>query len=454
MRTLSSSETIRVILFCWLSALPTALAYGQQSESAPGAVVQSLQDPLFDTPPSSAETNVATTEYRLLTTEEPTSKFTIKPYGSLWTNVMSSTSRTSPGQFTLWVFSEEDQGESAFEIDARRSRVGIEIEGAEIELGSEKFRSAGRVELDFFGQFLTENAAGVRLRHAYWEASNDQWRMLVGQSWDLISPLRPNTLNFTVGWAGGNIGFRRAQLLAERTAQFSADTSLLFAASLNQDIIPDFPTESGIRRESASLPVIMTRVAISRSLRQHTQPMVIGFSGHYGETGFDFLQTGPPPLSLPPQDDARFPTWSVNMDADIPIAAGLSIRGEAFHGANLSPFLGGIGQGVCPCLRKSVHSTGGWLELAKRWSSSWESHAGTGIDDPANGDFLVGRGMNQFVYVNQIWHATDALSTGLELAWWRTTYHEARGGQIPPNLLSFASSGEAYVLECMVRYDF
>ncbi len=142
------------------------------------------------------------------------------------------------------------------------------------------------------------------------------------------------------------------------------------------------------------------------------------------------------------------------MDAEIPIASGLALRGEAFHGANLSPFLGGIGQGVCPCLRKSIHSTGGWLEIAKIWSTRWESHAGSGIDDPANGDFLVGRGMNQFIYANQIWHATDKLSTGIELTWWRTVYQETRVGQIPQNLLAPSRPGEAYVMEWMVRYDF
>lgn len=171
MRTFFLSETSRAILLCLLSTLATALAYGQQSQNPPDAVVESLQNPLSVPPPASAERNVATSENWLPTSVETKPKFTFTPFGSLWTNMLSSTSRTSPGQFTLWVFSEEDQGESAFEIDARRSRVGIEIEGSEIRLGTEKFRSVGLVEIDFFGEFLTENTAGARLRQAYWEAS-------------------------------------------------------------------------------------------------------------------------------------------------------------------------------------------------------------------------------------------------------------------------------------------
>ena len=62
--------------------------------------------------------------------------------------------------------------------------------------------------------------------------------------------------------------------------------------------------------------------------------------------------------------------------------------------------------------------------------------------------------MNQFIFANQIWHVSDALSTGLELAWWRTLYQETRVGQIPAEQLLPTRPGEAYVLEWMVRYDF
>ena len=78
-----------------------------------------------------------------------------------------ASSRTIPGSFTLWVPSEEDQGESAIEIDVRRSRLGAHLYGSVIDVGQEEFESRGRVEVDFFGQFLTENRAGVRLRPAY-----------------------------------------------------------------------------------------------------------------------------------------------------------------------------------------------------------------------------------------------------------------------------------------------
>ena len=42
-------------------------------------------------------------------------------YGAFWGDVVYATRRTNPGAFTLWVFSDEDQGEPAFTTDIRRT---------------------------------------------------------------------------------------------------------------------------------------------------------------------------------------------------------------------------------------------------------------------------------------------------------------------------------------------
>jgi hypothetical protein len=219
--------------------------------------------------------------------------------------------------------------------------------------------------------------------------------------------------------------------------------------SLNQNIIDDFQTDPGVRREAVDFPLVMVRTAASFPLAESSE-VIIGFSGHYGQTGFDFITSGPPPLDLPPLDDARFNTWSLNLDVAVPLTADLEFRGEMFHGSNLSPFFGGILQGVCPCLRRPIHATGGWMELVKAWSANRRSHFGFGIDDPANDDFTIGRSMNQFVFGNLIWQVTTELSTGMELNWWRTLYQDRRGiDEFFPT-----AAGEAITWEWMVRYDF
>lgn len=378
----------------------------------------------------------------------------IHPYGSIWANMVFATRRTHSGSFTFYVLSAEDEGEPAYDVDARRSRFGLDVNAPSINVAGTPFESVGRIEIDFLGQFLTENRASARIRHAYWQLNSPNTSFLVGQAWDVVSPLRPGTVNLTVGWMGGNIGFRRPQFRLESSRILGGDRTGLVQVSLNQDIVDDFPGEPGVNPESAAFPVVMARAALVGPSNDGLPGSSIGVSAHYGQTGFDFLVSGPPPLSLPPQSNARFNTWSVNLDAEFILSEQWQLRGEGFHGANLSPFLGGIGQGVCPCLRRSIHSSGGWLELVYQWNPQWESHFGTGIDDPANSDSIVGRSLNQFLFANLIWSISDQASTGLEVSWWRTMYQEQRQGLIDPQLLLASTPGESFVFEWMVRFDF
>jgi hypothetical protein len=183
-------------------------------------------------------------------------------------------------------------------------------------------------------------------------------------------------------------------------------------------------------------------------------PITLGFSGHIGETGFDFLTAGPPPLSLPPRDDARFKTWSFNVDLNMPIGQRTGFQGEFFTGANLSSFLGGIGQGVCPCLRVPIRATGGWGEIWYDWTSSLHSHVGFGVDDPNNKDSLIGRSYNQFIFANLVVDVADNLTTGIEVTYWKTLYHDRRSGLVPPDQLSPSEPGESMVVDWMVKYSF
>lgn len=377
--------------------------------------------------------------------------FQITPYGALWADMVYATQRTSPGEFTLFVFSPEQQGESAFEIDARRTRLGIDVAGPKFGTAE----TGGRLEIDFEGEFVTENRASVLLRHAYWEAKDDRTRILVGQTWDVASPLIPNTVNYGTGYFAGNLGFRRAQFRAERYLAYSDSLLVTLQGSLNQDIVVDFQTEANIRREPTAWPVVEGRFAVSMGPRQSAGgPTTLGISGHIGETGFDFLTAGPPPLSLPPEDDVRFQTWSFNVDLYAPMTENSGFQGEFFTGANLSTFLGGIGQGVCPCLRRPIRSTGGWSELWYQMTPQQRFHFGGGVDDPNDKDSLLGRSSNMFVYFNIIRNITPALSTGLELAYWKTNYRETRIGQIPADQLMPTEPGEAVTIDWMVKYEF
>lgn len=380
--------------------------------------------------------------------------FKLVPYGMLWADMIYATQRNNPGSYTFWINSADVDPEDAFAIDARRSRLGFDITGPDIPL-FHCASSSGRVEIDFEGEFVLENKGSVLLRHAYWQVKDEDFLFLFGQTSDIISPLVPGTLNYSVQWNAGNIGYRRAQFRAERYYNVSDRLLITAQGSLNQDIVTDFTAEPGVRRESANWPVIQGRLAATLGPRgEHCLPAVVGVSSHIGETGFDFLSAGPPPLSLPPEQNFRAITWSINGDVRIPFTPYFGFQGEVFTGENLSAFLGGIGQGVCGCLRGPVASTGGWMELWYDWNPRLHSHVGYNIDNPRDEDMLFGRSLNSAVFANIVYDLTPKLNMGFEVSHWRTEYMETRGGLIPDNLLRPDSPGEATIFQWMVMYGF
>jgi hypothetical protein len=380
---------------------------------------------------------------------------TVRPYGILWGDMIFASSRATPGPFVLWIDSEQEQGESTWIADARRSRVGIDVSGGRWDaLGG--LACGGKVEIDFFDTFVNENQPGLRLRHVYWEAKNDELRLLVGQTWDVVSPLRPNTVNFSVGWAAGNIGFRRTQFRVERFYGGGDGGTWSLQGVLAQNIVPDLasgPRAAGVSRETGNWPMIQARLGYQNGTG-HGRSAAFGISGHVGETGFDFTGGDPANPSLGPEDDARFFEWSFNTDARLELHDQLRIQSEFFMGSNLSNVLGGIGQGVCPCLRVPIRSIGGWAEVSYDLSDRFTTNVGFGIDDPREADSLIGRTYNRFVYANLFWQLTEQLRTGIEVSDWRTSFHNRTDEPGFNAIDSPDRPGKATVVDFTVQYQF
>jgi hypothetical protein len=340
-----------------------------------------------------------------------------------------------------------EEGEPDFFLDTRRTRLGLDVIGPRIAACGNA-QSSGKVEIDFHGEFVAENRPGVLLRHAYGEIKNEEFRLLAGQTWDVVSPLYPSMLSYSVLYAQGNIGYRRAQVRLERYVSLPTDQQLTLQMSINQNVINDFTDDPGVEPESVGWPLIEGRVAYSDDTRDWIAgPVSLGFSGHIGEQGFDFVTVGPP-LNLPPQDDARIRTWSLNVDLRVPITNQSGFQGEYFMGENLSTFLGGIAQGVCPCLRRPIRSHGGWVELWHDWSPDYQSHLGFGVDDPNGNDMLFGRTYNQVLFANIVHDVTEFLIIGFELSLNKTTFKETRPGEPIP------ITGESVGFEFTGQYVF
>lgn len=342
--------------------------------------------------------------------------FSIVPYGILWGNMAFNSERVSPGSYALFVQSASLQPESEFLVDARNTRLGIDVAGPQVPC-LDCAPSGGKVEVDFQNSVLsTENKGTLLLRHAYLEAKNEEFRLLFGQTWDVISPLNPGMLMYSVGWDGGNIGYRRAQLRGERFLAFS-DTSLVTAQlSANQTVFEDGTTT--IRGEAPNWPIMEGRVAWTLGQRgKGCRPITIGASAHVGEEQEDSTIFGL---------NQRHRTWSGNIDFRMPITERLGFQAECFTGENLGAFLGGIGQGVNPLTLAGIRSSGGWFGIWYDWAPTLHSNIGYSVDDPVNADvqFAGAKTYNQFFFGNVSYDMTKNFLVGVELSSWKTIYYD------------------------------
>ncbi len=347
--------------------------------------------------------------------------FTIVPYGFLWATTTYETELTVAGDYPLYVLPADRQGEDAWHVDAKSTRLGLNFSGPRIPL----FwcaESGGKVEIDFQNNFVTENKGFLLLRHAYWEVKNEEFRLLAGQTWDVISPLMPGVLMYSVGWGGGNIGYRRAQFRGERYWAFSDVLMATMQGSINADILSEANSVVGISGDHAGWPVLEGRVALTLGRGKGCRPIELGVSGHIGEQIYDF----PAPN---PRDDQAFRTWSVNADVRVPITERLGVQAEFFTGENLGAYLGGAVQGVDLNLRRSIRTTGGWVDLWYDWTPRLHSHFGYAIDDPFNQDVSTGRVYNAFLFANIALDVTKNFLIGLEFTDWKTHWAANRPGE-------------------------
>ena len=370
--------------------------------------------------------------------------FSIVPYGYLWGNTVYSTERTSPGSYTLFVLSPSGAVPQSNEciVDVRNTRLGFDVLGPPIPL-LDCAKGGGRVEIDFQSPLNTtagENKATVMLRHAYLEVKDDDFRLLAGQTWDVISPLNPDMLMYSVGWDGGNIGYRRAQFRGERYFNFSDVSMVTAELSINPQVFVDnagtttpLATLTG---EPSNWPIIEGRTAWTIGHRgKDCYPIEVGLSGHIGEQEFIY--------SVGKVDELRR-TWSGNVNVRVPLTERLGVEGECYIGENLGTFLGGVGQGINPYTLNTIRDAGGWVEIWYDWSQRLHSHVGYSVDDPNDHDFAHytgGKIYNQFYFGNLTYDVTKKFLVGLEVSSWKTLYF----GQLP---------GDSVRTEFVAKYGF
>ena len=239
----------------WLREHPARLP---AVEATPASMMMQPPSPQSLEPPEAGQANPA----ELAKIREEMKKigwkkgdFTVTPYGYLWGNTVYSTERTSPGSYTLYVLSASARPETTSSSSTSGTRGWASTWSGRKSPSSTAPRAAARWKSTSKTAVLTtENKPTVLLRHAYFDVKDDDFRFLVGQTWDVISPLYPGMLMYSVGWDAGDIGYRRAQFRDERyfalLRRLAGDRADL---SINQDVFSDDTTTD--RRHEASRPI-------------------------------------------------------------------------------------------------------------------------------------------------------------------------------------------------------
>jgi hypothetical protein len=338
-------------------------------------------------------------------------KLDVRWYGYIKLDASWDESLIDPGNFARWVASPSEVEEhSHFNMTARQSRLGIDL-GREIDEGLE---IGGKIEIDFYGGGA-ENKNQPQLRHAYMDLDwpERDLRLRAGQTSDVVSPLVPTTLNYTVAWWVGNIGYRRP--LAALTKSWGADDAsrtqltLAVARTIGDDFGAVDPGDSGADSGLATI-----QGAVSRSFTAAGRAGRLGISGHWGTENLK-EQIGDAELEVD--------SWSANVDLVVPMGSRFTFKGEAWTGQNLDDYFGGIAQGIDFQTGEAIEAYGGWATVELRASDSVLTSVGFGLDDPDDELLPVGgRSYNQSIWANVLWDIRKVLTFGVELSYWQTDY--------------------------------
>lgn len=349
-------------------------------------------------------------------------KFEVKLYGYVKLDMAYDLARSYPGNYILWVESEEalQDDDDQFNITANQSRLGLDIKAPNFLSAS----TTGKIEVDFFGSG-PENKSQLRMRQVYlkleWRDNDGSFSILAGQTWDVISPIFPTTVNFLALGYCGELGERRPQF--RLTKEFVIATSNVLklevaaarALGRTGPFYPDY-LDSG---EDAGYPNIQGRIGWEFD-KTTTRHPTFGISGHWGQEEYDTQRNG---------EHKRFDTWSLNLDLDLPITSKIGLKGTIWTGKNLDSYLGGIGQGVNITRGKEISASGGWLALELGPFDEWRCNFGFGVDDPEDKDLNVGqRRRNWSIFGNVFYNFGDFLDIGVEISYWDTAYYKAESG--------------------------
>ena len=348
-----------------------------------------------------------------------TDKLVFKPYGYFKLDMAYDQARTNDGNFVFWV---DDPGlskdkDSEFNMTARQTRIGANINYE----GLEGREVSARVELDFYGDGA-ENKNMLMMRHGYLKVDLGKYYLLAGQTSDVLSPLVPTTVNYTVLWNCGNIGYRHPQIQIGNIVK----KGLEIVGGLTRNISGDNDSDGNDDGEDSSLPTVQARLS-------YIDPDInIGISGHYGVMEYTNNKG----------ENDNYNSYSLNFHASYSFTKAFLVKGEFFTGKTLDQYFGGIGQGFDIEKEKEVESRGGWINATLKPNKYISYNVGLGIDQPQKSADLSypNRNYNRCIFANIYTEIAHNTFHAIEVSNWTTGHYDDDGNEIEISSLRFQTS--------------
>jgi len=331
--------------------------------------------------------------------------------------------RVSVGDYAIYVPAGPEN--DVMNITARETRLGLNFFWKDQECG---IRTDAKLEFDFYGlgasksnDFSKENKPAPMLRHAYIKVTKGNWSLLAGQTSDVISPLVPKTVNYTVAWGQGNIGYRRPQFrisgIMPVTDAFKIKTAVAASRTLGGDLDGDEIDDGA----DSAIPTFQGRLAFCSKFGDSGK-VELGISGHYGKEEYTKEEVD--------TSEVAIESWSFNVDFFLKPNDIITLSGEYFTGQVLGSYLGGVLQSVNP-LNQEIGSKGGWGMVSIKPCKKLMINAGYAWDDPDEDDFAIpespGAGhsfkdLNSCIFGNIMYSLTSNVTAMLEVSSLKTTY--------------------------------
>jgi hypothetical protein len=322
---------------------------------------------------------------------KPAEPLKITPFGIAYFNLFSNTDPTNNADVPLFVTAAAGPGNTS--ATARQSRLGIRVTGATV--GSAKV--SGVIEADFFGGYpavgIGDNMGVLRLRLANARLDWAKGSLVVGQDWMVFAPVNPLSLSsagIPLFAAGGNPWARLPQVRGEwKTKKVLLQGAVLAPQTGDFNSAFFYVPGSGALSET---PFLQGRAAATlANFAASKKVATIGISGHWGQSRV--IASG---------FDRKVDSNGIAGDWVLPLGTKVTVQGELFAGTNLGGFQGGIFQGIIadgavpgpggtPVLDgpRGISTQGGWVQVLVAPTATLTVHAGFGLDDPDDEDFLT-----------------------------------------------------------------